>query len=56
MPAAATVVDAFGLITADGVPEDVLLGTLVAALLMSSLAAGMIYYGLAGRQELEQKK
>ena len=56
MPAAFTVVDTIGLLAADEyVPEDVLLGTLVAALLMSSLAGGMIYYGLTRRQAEPQQ-
>jgi len=50
LPSAFTVVDVIGLLATDQyVPEDVLLGTLVAALMMSSLAGAMIYYGVTGR-------
>jgi hypothetical protein len=52
MPAAAGIVDAIGLLTAsESVPEGFLLGTLLSALLMTGLAAWLLYFGITERGE-----
>jgi hypothetical protein len=52
MPAAISAMNAISLLaTDDYVPEEVLLGTLLAAALMVSLAGWMFYYGLTDRNE-----